>query len=61
MSKLTIFENTGFRGEKSKIQGGKKKNKKTYPMGWAELVNFVKLSLAKCLVVEAALASEKTL
>lgn len=30
-------------------------------MGWAELVNFVKLSLAKCLVVEAALASEKTL
>lgn len=28
MSKLTIFENTGFRGEKSKIQGGKKKIRK---------------------------------
>lgn len=60
MSKLTIFENTGFRGKKAKSKV-EKKNKKTYPMGWAELVNFVKLSLAKCLVVEAALASEKTL
>lgn len=45
MSKLTIFGNTGFGGEKIKIQCGKKKKKN--PMGWAELVSFVRLSLAK--------------